>query len=94
MVPKSIKDGYGEKLRLLNKIEVIGKQWFIFYNYNRGYVSNLGAMLDCFKVVVNETIVFTIDQGSVLRARIYQIDGKEIDYTSRMTGVESKKNGT
>ncbi|KAL8128308.1 hypothetical protein AgCh_015047 [Apium graveolens] len=88
-----IKNGYGEKLLLVNKIEVYGKQWSIYYNYMEGYMSHLSEMLHCFKVVEDETIILIIDEGSVLHCRIYQNDGKEIDYGSRITGDAGKKSG-
>lgn len=46
-------------------------------------------MMGHFKLTEKETIVFTIDNDSVMYARIYQKDGKEIDYERRADGISS-----
>ncbi|KAK1354320.1 hypothetical protein POM88_047576 [Heracleum sosnowskyi] len=81
VVPKLIKDNYGWKLNDIRKVEVGGESSFVFYNYKRGYVSNLEKFMKYFNLKAGETVIFTMDSSNVLNARIYQVDGKEIDYT-------------
>lgn len=87
MVPKFLKEVYSAKLKSMNKIQVIGVSWFVFYNSCGGYISNLGGMLECFRVNEKETTIFTMDDNNYICARIYQKDGKEIDYVSCMNSV-------
>lgn len=93
-MPKEIKDAYGDKLKRLNKIQVVGKDWFVFYNASSGYISNLGGMLQCFNIVEKETIVFTMDATNYILVRIYQEDGREIEYVSRMKTAPAKPSKT
>ncbi|KAK1378495.1 hypothetical protein POM88_025239 [Heracleum sosnowskyi] len=83
VVPKWIKDIYGTKLKNINALEIGGKRVFIFYNYTGGYLTNLERMMDYFKLRQRETIIFTMNNSSVLSGRIFQPDGKEIDYGCR-----------
>ena len=50
--------------------------------------------MECFKLQPRETIVFTIDNSSLLYGRIYQEDGKEINYVNRIINTSSGKVGT
>ena len=50
--------------------------------------------MECFKLQPRETIVFTIDNNSLLYGRIYQEDGKEINYVNRIINTSSGKVGT
>ncbi|KAK1360810.1 hypothetical protein POM88_045284 [Heracleum sosnowskyi] len=86
VVPKLIKDNYGWKLNDIRKVEVGGESSFVFYNYKRGYVSNLEKFMKYFNLKAGETVIFTMDSSNVLNARIYQVDGKEVDYTGRCHG--------
>ncbi|KAK1401088.1 hypothetical protein POM88_000693 [Heracleum sosnowskyi] len=86
VVPKLIKDNYGWKLNDIRKVEVAGESSFLFYNYKRGYVSNLEKFMKYFNLKPRETVIFTMDNSNVLYARIYQVDGKEINYAGRCNG--------
>lgn len=92
VVPKRIKDYYGEKLSNIRRLKIAGEGCFIFYNSKGGYISNLEQMLKRFKLKGKETIILTIDNSSVIYGRIYDIDGKEIDYASRCNGISSTVN--
>jgi hypothetical protein len=70
-------------------LEIAGEGCFIFYNIEHGYISNIKKMLKRFRLKGKETIIFTIDDSSVLYGRIYDIDGKEIDYASRCNGIST-----
>lgn len=61
-----------------------------FLNASGGYICNLGRMLQCFNISKKETILFTIDDSNYVCGRIFQQDGKEIDYVSRIQGVHAK----
>ncbi|KAK1384285.1 hypothetical protein POM88_022020 [Heracleum sosnowskyi] len=87
VVPKLIKDNYGWKLNDIRKVKVGGESSFVFYNYKRGYFSNLEKFMKYFNLKAGETVIFTMDSSNVLNARIYQVDGKEIDYTDNINGV-------
>ncbi|KAK1384321.1 hypothetical protein POM88_022056 [Heracleum sosnowskyi] len=86
VVPKLIKDNYGWKLNDIRKVEVAGESSFLFYNYKRGYVSNLEKFMKYFNLKPRGTVIFTMDNSNVLYARIYQVDGKEINYAGRCNG--------
>ncbi|KAK1360110.1 hypothetical protein POM88_044584 [Heracleum sosnowskyi] len=86
VVPKLIKDNYGWKLNDIRKVEVASESSFLFYNYKRGYVSNLEKFMKYFNLKPRETVIFTMDNSNVLYARIYQVDGKEINYAGRCNG--------
>lgn len=91
VVPKWIKDVYGNKLMNVDGIEVIGQRWSIVYDADQGSLNNLRGLLELFRVVTNETIIFTMNASKNISARIYQVDGKEIDYVSRMVGNPASK---
>lgn len=46
-------------------------------------------MLKLFEVVEHETLIFMINEDRIVHGRIYQRDGKEIDYLGRMNGSPS-----
>lgn len=50
----------------------------------------MGGLLQCFNIIEKETIVFKIDNSNYMCGRIFQQDGKEIDYVSRMQGAHGK----
>lgn len=80
-VPKWIKDFYGEHLKRMKKLQIAGKEWCIAYNNFEGYLTNLEAMMENLKLTPRETIIFTMNNSNVLYGRIFQEDGKEIDYS-------------
>lgn len=80
VVPREIKEIYKMKLIHTRKIEVNGESWPICYNFYGGYITNLKGMIDRFSLRVNDTIIFTMNKSKAMFARIYQQDGKEIDY--------------
>ncbi|KAK1363549.1 hypothetical protein POM88_039110 [Heracleum sosnowskyi] len=92
-VPKRIKDKYGEKLRLINELEVCGERWTVLYNYTDGYVAKLEKMIERFNLRINETVVFKFNDTNVLYGRIYKMDGKEIDYENRSADISENGNG-
>ncbi|KAK1355667.1 hypothetical protein POM88_048923 [Heracleum sosnowskyi] len=65
VVPKLIKDNYGWKLNDIRKVEVGGESSFVFYNYKRGYVSNLEKFMKYFNLKAGETMIFTMDSSNV-----------------------------
>lgn len=75
----------------VNEIEVIRRRWHVFYNFNGVYISNLCNMMKCYKVIANETIVFTIDDSKVMYGRIYLEDGKEADYVHRFLAGSAER---
>lgn len=83
VVPREIKEIYQRKLIHTRKIEINGEIWPICYNYNGGYITNLKGMIDRFSLREKDTIIFTMNKSKVMYARIYQEDGKEIDYENR-----------
>lgn len=46
-------------------------------------------MIGHFKLKGNETVIFTIDNTDVIYGRVYERDGKERDYESRVAGIRS-----
>ncbi|KAK1361406.1 hypothetical protein POM88_045880 [Heracleum sosnowskyi] len=70
----------------VNRIEIGGKKRFIFYSFIGGYLANIFQILDYFHVCPKETAIFTMDNTTILHGRLYQEDGREIDYTNRLKG--------
>lgn len=70
----------------VNRIEIGGEQRFIFYSFIGGYLANIFQILDHFHVCPKETVIFTMDNSTILHGRVYQEDGREIDYTNRLKG--------
>lgn len=90
VVPHLFAEVFKEKLSTVNTIQVIGNNWTVSYDDVHGCVQNLCSMLSFFRVIWKETLVFQADSTNVIRARIYQNNGKEIDYVSRMFGILQK----
>ncbi|KAK1371883.1 hypothetical protein POM88_037975 [Heracleum sosnowskyi] len=84
VVPKCIKDTYGEMLSGMKEVEVCGERRFLFFSIIGGYLANIGKILEVFHVIPTETIIFTIGNNNILKARAYQEDGKEIEYSKRL----------
>ncbi|KAK1396947.1 hypothetical protein POM88_006810 [Heracleum sosnowskyi] len=74
VVPKLIKDNYGWKLNDIRKVEVGGESSFVFYNYKRGYVSNLEKFMKYFNLKAGETVIFTMDSNSVEESGVEEND--------------------
>lgn len=89
VVPKCFKDIYGKKLNDIRILKVGGQSCFILYNYKRGYLANLEKMIGRFKLKGNETMVFTVNSTNVMHGRIYDRDGKEIDYENHAFGIQN-----
>lgn len=75
----------------MTEIEVFGNRCPVFYNSAGGYLSNIGQMIERFNIRKKETVVLTMNDRSVLYARIYQMDGKEIDYDN--CSISNSDNG-
>lgn len=88
-VPRLITEVFGQWMKLLTTIQVIGKNWPVNYDVRRGNLRRLTDMLKYFKVESKETLVFKLDVSNIISARIYQKNGKEIDYVTRMFGNPS-----
>ncbi|KAK1402871.1 hypothetical protein POM88_002476 [Heracleum sosnowskyi] len=86
VVPKCFKETYGEMMSHVNQIEIGGEQRFIFYSFIGGYLANIFQILKLFHVSPKETVIFTMDNTTILHGRVYQEDGKEIDYSNRLKG--------
>lgn len=76
------------------KVEVAGESSSLFYNCKHGYVSNLDKFMKYFNLKPRETVIFTMDDSNVLHARIYQVDGKEINYAARCNENSTVSDGT
>lgn len=86
-VPKRIKNKYTENLTFINEVQICDERWSVFYNFTGGYLSNIKKMVERFDLRKKETVVFTINDSNVLFARIYQMDGKEINYENRSIDI-------
>ncbi|KAK1374358.1 hypothetical protein POM88_030551 [Heracleum sosnowskyi] len=86
VVPKCFKETYGQMMSEVNRIEIGGEKIFIFYSFIGGYLANIFQILDYFHVCPKETAIFTMDNTTILHRRLYQEDGREIDYTNRLKG--------
>ncbi|KAK1388930.1 hypothetical protein POM88_017108 [Heracleum sosnowskyi] len=86
VVPKCFKETYGQMMSEVNRIEIGGEKRFIFYSFIGGYLANIFQILDYFHVCPKETAIFTMDNTTILHGRLYQEDGREIDYTNRLKG--------
>lgn len=86
-VPKWIKEIYSEKLKRITKLEIGGKEWGISYNYIEGCLTNLEAMMENLKLTPRETVIFTMNNSDVLYGRIFEEDGKEINYSRSSSSV-------
>lgn len=75
----------------IDEVEVIGQGWSAVYDGAQGSLNNLCGLLEFFRVVSKETIIFIINASNNNSARFYQKDGKEIDYVSRMGGNPASK---
>lgn len=85
---------YGTKLISSTHIDVIGKIWHVIYDPERRYLGNLREMLKYFKVESKEILVFKFDWSDIISVRIFQKDGKEIDYIGRMIGTVERGSPT
>lgn len=69
----------------VNQVEIAGERKYIFFSIIGGYLANIGKVLEVFHVSHRETVIFSLDHN-ILHARVYQEDGKEIDYLKRVNG--------
>lgn len=69
----------------MNQVEISGERRYIFFSIIGGYLANIGKILEVFHVSQRETVVFSLD-NNILHARVYQEDGREIDYSKRVHG--------
>lgn len=68
---------------------VEGDSWFIFYNSTGGYLSNMKRMMTHFNLRPKETIIFKMNNTNVIYARIYEEDGKELNYATRSANMST-----
>lgn len=84
---------YAEKMNDIRIVQVAGGSCFVFYSIEGGYIANIDKIMRQFNLKAKETIIFTMDNSNVLHGRIYQEDGKEIDY-SRCSSRSPKRSMT
>ncbi|KAL1816402.1 hypothetical protein ACET3Z_018976 [Daucus carota] len=84
MVPFLVNQFYRWKLTQIKILYVGGLDWGFKYKPFPGYIYNLEDMIKHFRLKMKETIVFTFNESDVMYARVYQSNGVEINYRSRI----------
>lgn len=88
IVPKLVKENYSEKLNQINVMEVCGVKSSVSYNQREGCLKGLKKITDMFDIRQKETIFFTMEEDTnIITARVYGVDGMEIDYLTRPLGL-------
>lgn len=80
VVPSLVMLKYSARLSSIEKMLVGEHEIFVSYNSNNGFLNGIGYLMDIFNLREKDILCFTMHDGDMMTARIFQEDGMEIDY--------------